>query len=59
MTTSKNDITGDAIKTKGVTTDAYRESRERIFGKDRKVVENPNISDTPSTDDHGSQEENK
>lgn len=57
--TSKNDITGDSIRTKGVTTDAYRDSWERIFGKkeslNRGMDNFGNVieSDTPSTDDHG------
>jgi hypothetical protein len=32
--TSRNDITGDAIATKG-TSDAYRDNYDRIFGKKR------------------------
>ncbi len=30
---SVNNITGDEIRSKGVTTDAYRDSWERVFGK--------------------------
>lgn len=32
---SKNDITGDEIKTKG-SNEKYRENWERIFGKDKQ-----------------------
>lgn len=41
-----NDITGDKLISK-VTTDAYRDNYDLIFGK---LASN---SDTPSTDDHG------
>lgn len=61
MTISKNDITGDDIKT-GLNSDAYKDSWERVFGK--KNVDEPayvskarddleKYTDTPSTDDHG------
>jgi hypothetical protein len=33
---SINEITGDKIQTKGVTTDAYRDSWDRIFGKKKE-----------------------
>lgn len=33
MKTSKNDITGDEIKTKGSSSDLYRDGWDRIFGK--------------------------
>lgn len=71
--TSKNDITGDSISTKGITTDAYRDSWERVFGK-KKVVYEPGTqsedcdcagfcisehSDTPCRDDHGILNESK
>lgn len=50
---SKNPITGDEIKTKGVTTDAYRDSWERIFGTrpDSEKTEVSLIS-LPKTDIH-------
>lgn len=38
--TSRNDITGDALKTK-TTTDAYRDGWDRIFGKKTEVVPVP------------------
>lgn len=62
---STNSITGDELKTKGITTDAYRDSWERIFGagrKEEKTIHDEyhemvyilnSQSDTPSTDDHG------
>lgn len=34
--TAKNDITGDAIKTKGVTTDQFRSNWDMIFGKQQE-----------------------
>lgn len=34
--TAKNDITGDAIKTKGVTTDQFRSNWDIIFGKQQE-----------------------
>lgn len=50
---SKNPITGDEIKTKGVTTDVYRDSWERIFGTrhDSEKTEVSLIS-LPKTDIH-------
>lgn len=35
--TARNDITGDAIATKG-TTDAYRDNYDRIFGKKKQQL---------------------
>jgi len=35
--TARNDITGDAIATKG-TTDAYRDNYDRIFGKKQQLA---------------------
>lgn len=40
---SINDITGDALKTR-VTTDAYRDNFDRIFGR-KKVQSEPTESD--------------
>lgn len=34
---SHNDITGDAIKTKGVTTDQFRSNWDMIFGKQQET----------------------
>lgn len=43
MKTSKNDITGDEIKTKGSSSDLYRDGWDRIFGKkDNKKSEENN-----------------
>lgn len=39
--TAKNDITGDEIKTKGVVTQQFRDNFDRIFGKQKDVVEWP------------------
>ena len=36
---ARNDITGDAIQTKGVS-NAYRDNYDLIFGKKKKQVEN-------------------
>ena len=67
---AKNDITGDSIISK-TSTDAYRDSWERIFGmKQEKLgtkfeeVLYDNLdslleTDTPSTDDHGDHPDGK
>lgn len=50
---ARNDITGDAIQTKGVS-DAYRDNYDKIFGKkDKKVLETECkeiLQDTKATD---------
>ena len=58
---AKNSITGDSICTKGVTTDAYRDSWERVFGNKKKT--NPeevemsklDITDNRGMDDYGNE----
>ena len=48
--TSRNDITGDAIQTKG-SSDAYREGWDRIFGKkEEPVFHLRSYGDVPAAD---------
>lgn len=49
MKTAINNITGDKIMTKGITTDAYRDSWDRIF--DHKNKNADECVDTPCTND--------
>lgn len=37
--TARNDITGDVIKTKGVTTEKFRSEWDRIFGANKEQKE--------------------
>lgn len=51
MAVSKNDITGDSIRTK-VVTDKFRDGYDAIFGKkheDQPVVSTVDIPDSDST----------
>lgn len=54
--TSRNDITGDAIKTKGVTTDQFRANWDMIFGKqqENKTHVESDQEQVPQTDCSGS-----
>ena len=60
---AKNNITGDSICTKGITTDAYRDSWDRVFGKKKKTnpeeVEDEmsklDISEKRGMDDYGNE----
>lgn len=48
--TAKNDITGDSIRTKGLSNQQYRDNYDAIFGKKDKEVkpnESENLNDTP------------
>lgn len=47
---ARNDITGDAIQTKGVT-DSYRNNYDLIFGKNKKKSEElTELTDTATLD---------